>query len=678
MNIPALRRMASATVCLTVTLIHSLPCLAAAVPSAASGWKFDTGVSPCDDFYQYVCGVWMKENPIPADQPGWSRIMELTLRNRQTLGQILEAASDDDPHRSPAARQIGDFYASCKDEAAIESKGIAPLAPELERLTAFQSKRELAPLIAHLHTLGTNAFFVLGSEQDFKDSTAVIASVGPSGMGLPDRDDYLKTDPQSGERRKAYVAHVGNMLELAGEPPAVARVDAAAVLELETALARAALDAVSRRDPAKRYHRMSQRELAALTPDFDWHAYLAAFQALPGWQINVTEPAYLEAVDRLIATTDLPRLRTYLRWQLVHASATLLSTAFVAENFDFYGRKVLGMKQLQPRARRCVAATDRALGEELGRAYVETYFPPEAKARTQRIVGAIESALETDISGLSWLTAATRRQAAAKLHLVANKIGYPDAWRDYGKLVIVRGDALGNFHRAQAFELARRLAKIGRPVDRGEWDTTPPTVNAYYNPRMNDITFPAGYLQPPAFDLTRDEAYNLGALGFAIGHELTHGLDDEGRQFDGYGNLSDWWAPANVREYERRATCFADQYSGYTAVGDVKVNGRLTLGENIADNGGAHIAFMALEESYKGKELLVDGLTPEQRFFVGRAQMSCENRTPQLERQTAQTDPHAPDRYRINGVYSNMPEFRRAFGCKEGAPMVRKNTCRLW
>jgi putative endopeptidase len=658
-------------------------CLAAAVASpgsaAGGGWKFDTSVSPCDDFYQYVCGVWMKENPIPADQPAWSRLGEITLRNRQALREILEAASADDPRRSPAERLVGDFYASCMDEKGIESRGTAPLRPDLERIAALRAKSELPALLGHLHHDASGGFFIFASEQDARDSTAVIASLAPGGTGLPDRDSYLKDDPKRAELRNAYAGHVERMLTLAGEPPDDARADAAAVLEVETALARGTLDAASRRDPTKRYHRMSRQELAALAPGFDWSAYLAALQAPADGPINVVEPDYVQGMGRLIAATDLPRLKAYLRWQLVHGAAAMLPAGFVTENFAFYSRTLAGMKEIQPRWRRCVATTDRVLGEALGRVYVERNFPPAAKASTQEMVRALEGALETDISAQPWMTAATKQQAIAKLHLVANKIGYPDAWRNYGRLEIVRGDAMGNLRRAQSFEIARRLGKIGRPIDRGEWDVTPPTVNAYYSPAVNDITFPAGYLQPPVFDPARDPAYNLGALGFAIAHELTHGFDDEGRRFDGHGNLHDWWTPADAKEFEARAACFADQYSAYAVAGDQKLDGRLTLGENVADNGGAHVAFMALEESYKGRApLLVDGLTPEQRFFVGRAQLSCESRRPQLERQLAHSDPHAPNRHRIDGVFSNMPEFQHAFGCGEGAAMVRKNVCRIW
>ncbi|HEY8021740.1 MAG TPA: M13 family metallopeptidase [Thermoanaerobaculia bacterium] len=674
----------AAAACLAAALVAGLAARAADVPDSkappqAKAWAFDAGVAPCDDFYQYVCNAWMKENPIPADQASWGRPNELVERNRETLRQILAAASADDPKRTPAERQIGDFYASCMDDKAIETKGMAALAPELARIAELKSKHDLAPLVAHLQASGADVLFGFGSEQDFKEATAILAIAGQGGMGLPDRDYYLKTDPKSVEQRNAYAAHVERMLALLGEPPAAAHADADAVLELETGLAKVALDAVSRRDPAKLYHRMGRAELAALAPGFDWDAYLAALQAPPIGQINVTEPEFFRGMDRLVAATDLARLKTYLRWQLVHevAANSLLPAAFVDETFAFYGRTLSGAKELKPRWKRCVQLTDGALGEELGRVYVEKAFPPEAKARTQAMVQAIEHALESDVETLAWMTPPTRQQALVKLHLIANKVGYPEVWRDYGKLEIVRGDALGNLLRADAFELARQLAKIGRPVDRGEWGMSPPTVNAYYNPLMNDINFPAGFLQPPAFDLARDDAYNLGAIGLVIGHELTHGFDDEGRQFDGHGNLKDWWTPADASEFERRATCVADEYSGFTAVGDLKLNGRLTLGENVADNGGARIAFMALEARYKG-EPAIDGLTPEQRFFVGGAQLNCENRTPEVERLTALTNPHSPHRYRVNGVVSNMPEFARAFGCKPGDRMVRANACRVW
>jgi putative endopeptidase len=678
MSTTTVHRIAAAAL-LAAAFALSSPTLAAAAPEAAGGaWTFDTSVSPCDDFYQYVCGVWKKENPLPADQPIWSRTVKMMLHNRETLERILEAASADDPRRTPAERQIGDFYAACMDEKGIESRGLAPLRPALDRIAALRTKRELAPLLAYLHTLGSNGLFALTAEQDFHDSTAVIASLGPGGMVFQNRDDYLKDDPRRAEKRKVYAAHVERMLALLGEPEAEAHLDAAAVLAIETELARAALDAASLRDPARRYHKMSRAELAALAPGFDWSAYFAALEAPSIAQVNVAQPDYLRGVDRVIAATELPSLRAYLRWHLLNTSASVLPAAFVDEQFGFFGRAILGMKQIQPRASRCAGATDRALGEVLGRVYVERNFSPAAKARTQEMVADIERALETDVASLPWLAPTTRTQAIGKLRRIARKIGYPDVWRDYSRLAIVRGDALGNLERSHAFELAHQLAKIGRPFDRGEWDTTPATVNASYDPLRNDVTFPAALLQPPSFDLGRNDAYNFAAVGFAIGHELTHSLDDEGRRFDGDGNLKDWWTPDDVREFERRSACFVDQYSGYTAVDDIHLDGRLTLGENVADNGGTRIALLALEARHQGEERPVDGLTLEQRFFVGRAQVSCDVRTPQFQRQVARNDPHSPNRYRINGVLSNMPEFQRAFHCPAGAPMVRKDPCRLW
>ncbi len=677
--IRSIRPRTAAACCAAVLALSSALAAAPAAPARAGAWQLDTSVSPCTDFYRYVCGVWMKENPIPPDQASWGRGNELTDRNRATLKTILDAVSADDPHRSPTERQTGDFYSSCMDEKGIEAKGTAPLRADLDAIAALAAKRQLAPLAARLQLAGANVLFNFSSSQDFKHATEVLAIAGQGGMGLPDRDFYLKDDEKSVEQRKAYAAHVERMLSLSGEPAPQAHADAAAVMEIETALAKAALDAVSRRSPAKLYHKMSRAELAALTPSFDWDAFLAALDAPPIAEVNVTEPDFFRGVEHILQTTDLPRLRAYLRWQTVSSAAPLLPAAFVDESFAFYGRTLAGAKEIQPRWKRCVAMTDGALGEALGKVYVERAFPPAAKERTQAMVAAIERAMQEDIETLPWMTAATKEQALQKLHHLANKVGYPEVWRDYSKLRIVRGDALGNLFRANAFETRRQLAKIGKPVDRGEWGMTPPTVNAYYNPLMNDINFPAGFLQPPAFDARRDDAYNLGAIGGVIGHELTHGFDDQGRQFDGEGNLRNWWTPADAKEFETRATCIADQYSGYTAVGDLKLNGRLTLGENAADNGGARIAYMALEESYKGKEpRMVDGLTPEQRFFVGAAELNCENRSPEIERLLALTNPHSPHRYRVNGVVSNMPEFAQAWGCKAGDPMVRPNACRVW
>ncbi|HSC20405.1 MAG TPA: M13 family metallopeptidase [Solirubrobacterales bacterium] len=664
----------------------SVSALAATAPQAATSpasgvdlASIDQKVQPCDDFYRYVCSGWKAAHPIPPDQSSWGRFDELQDRNYEVLHGILEKDAPPNPKRNAIQRQVGDFYAACMDEKTIEAKGTAPLKADLARIDALSDRAALPTLLTHLHPVGTSALFSFSSLQDFKDATQVLAIADQSGLGLPDRDYYLKDDAKSAEQRKLYVEHVKNMLALLGEPAERAAADAAAVMAFETGLAKAQLDLVSRRNPQKVYHRLTVKDLQALTPGFAWDAYLKGLSAPPVTALNVTEPDYFRAMDALVQKTDLPTLRAYLRWHLVHASANALPKAFVDESFAFYGKTLAGAKELRPRWKRCVVATDGALGEALGREYVEETFPPAAKARTRAMVAAIEAALKKDIETLPWMTPVTKKAAEGKLRAIANKIGYPDRWRDYSSVKVDRRDYLGNAFRADVFEFRRQLGKIGKPVDRGEWTITPPTVNAYYNPLMNDINFPAGILQPPFYSQTADDAVNFGAIGAVIGHELTHGFDDSGRQFDAHGNLQNWWTPEDGKEFETRASCVADQYSGYTAVGDLKVNGRLTLGENVADNGGARLAYRALEESYKGKEpRIVDGLTPEQRFFVGSAVLNCENRSPEIERLLALTNPHSPHRYRIDGVVSNMPEFARAWGCKAGDPMVRQNACRVW
>jgi endothelin-converting enzyme/putative endopeptidase len=450
-------------------------------------------------------------------------------------------------------------------------------------------------------------------------------------------------------------------------------------MRTETALAKAALDNVARRDPAKLYHRMTVGELQKLTPRFEWSAYFQG-TGTPGLDgVNVTEPEFFKAFNEVLAATSLDDLKTYLRWQVVHANAFLLSSPFVTENFKFYSAALRGISEQRPRWKRCVQYADGDLGEALGQAFVAATFPPQAKADMLKMVREVETALEQDIRTLTWMTDGTKAQALAKLHAISNKIGYPDTWRDYSTLEIVRGDALGNSHRANSFNFRREMNKIGKPLDKSEWGMTPPTVNAYYNPFENNINFPAGILQPPFFSASADPAINFGGAGAVIGHELTHGFDDQGRHFDGNGNLQDWWTAADAKAFEERAACFVDQYAGYTAIDDVKLNGKLTLGENTADNGGLRIALMGYLASIAGQERKpLDGFTPEQRLFIGWGQVWCESRRPEYERLQAQTNPHSPGRYRVNGVLSNMPEFQKAFSCKAGAPMVRTNACRVW
>ncbi len=639
----------------------------------------DKTADPCSDFYQYACGTWMKNNPIPSDQAIWGRFNELQERNREILRDILEKAAAQDASRSALEQKIGDFYASCMDEKRIDAQGLAPIRPELARIAALADKRALTDEIVRLHKLGVDALFSFSSGQDFKDSNEVIAQADQGGLGMPDRDYYFRTDPKSVELRKQYVAHVEKVFELLGDSPAQAAAKAQTVMELETGLAKGSLDVVARRDPAKVYHKMTDRELESLTPSFAWPRYFAGVGTPPVHSLNVAVPDFFKQMEALIDTAPLESWKTYLTWQLLHASSPLLPTPFVNANFDFYGHTLRGVKELRPRWKRCVALTDEALGEALGRKYVERTFGAEGKERTLKMVGALERSLGDDIRQADWMTPATKQKAIEKLHAITNKIGYPDKWRDYSSVKIVPGDALGNNARATEFEFKRQLAKIGKPVDRAEWQMTPPTVNAYYDPQMNNINFPAGILQPPFYDNHLDDAVNFGAIGAVIGHELTHGFDDEGRQFDAQGNLRDWWTPEDAKQFDERAACFVNQYSSFTAVDDVKLNGKLTLGENTADNGGLRISAMALAAMLAGKTVPeIDGFTPEQRFFLAWGQIWCQNATPEALRLQATTNPHSPGRERVNGVVQNMPEFRKAFACQAGQPMVREPACRVW
>jgi endothelin-converting enzyme/putative endopeptidase len=475
------------------------------------------------------------------------------------------------------------------------------------------------------------------------------------------------------------VAHVAKMFALLNAPQAQADASAQHVMAIETALAKGALDTTSRREPTMIYHKLTPTELQELTGRFDWSRYFAGLGAPPVYALNVTEPDFFKAMGQVLASTPLDQIKSYLRWQTAHAAAPVMPATFVEENFRFFGTILTGAKELRPRWKRCVQYTDADLGEALGQAFVKEAFGPQAKADTLKMVHELEAALETDIHQLTWMTDATKKEALVKLHAITDKIGYPERWRDYGALTIVRGDALGNSQRSNAFAFRRQLNKIGKPVDKTEWEMTPPTVNAYYNPLQNNINFPAGILQPPFYGAKTDAAVNFGGAGAVIGHELTHGFDDEGRQFDARGNLKDWWTPADGKTFDERAQCFADEYAGFTAVDDVKLNGKLTLGENTADNGGLRISLMAyLARTAVEPATTLDAFTPEQRVFLGWGQVWCENVRPERARMLAQTNPHSPGRYRVNGVLSNMPEFQKAFACKAGAPMVRPTQCRVW
>jgi len=638
----------------------------------------DRNADPCANFFQYACGSWIKNNPIPPDQSRWGRFNELAERNRQLLRGILEEAAAN-PKHSAVYQKIGDYYGSCMDESGIEKLGTAPLKSQLDQIAGLKNKQDLPNLLAHLHREGVNVLFHFSSDQDFKDATQQIAELDQGGLGLPDRDYYLKDDARSVALRKAYVEHVGRMFQLIGEPAQQATADAQTVMEIETSLARDSMDRVQRRDPQNIYHKMSTDELVKLAPDLAWNRYFSDAGSPPVKSLNVAVPNFFQGMDKLVQSTDINRLKTYMRWQSVHLAAPFLPKAFVDENFDFFGKQLTGQKELQARWKRCVQYTDNDLGEAVGQPYVEKYFGGQSKERTLAMVHNIEAALGRDIQQIDWMTDATKKEAMVKLHAVANKIGYPNKWRDYSKLEIKHGDALGNSLRANAFEFQRQLNKIGKPVDREEWLMSPPTVNAYYNPQMNDINFPAGILQPPFFSKDADDAINYGGIGAVIGHELTHGFDDQGSQFDEKGNLRNWWTPEDRKAFDARTQCVADEYSGFEPLPGMHINGKLTLGENVADNGGLRLALMALLDTLGNKNVgQIDGFTPEQRIFLGWGQVWCESQTDQVLRLRNQTDPHSPGRFRVNGVLQNMPEFQKAFGCKAGAPMVAQNACRVW
>jgi endothelin-converting enzyme/putative endopeptidase len=647
--------------------------------------SLDRNADPCVNFYQFACGGWMRNNPIPADQASWGVDSKLQEQNRAILRQILERDAQAGAHRTPVQQKIGDYYAACMDEPAINAAAAKPLHDDLHRISKMRSKREIAAYLASFHArdvftvLPTSTLFSFTSDQDYKNSSQYIAEADQGGLGLPDRDYYLKQDEKSGQIRKAYLAHVQQMLQLTGESETNAFDDARVILDLETHLAQASLTRVERRDPSLLYHKMTRAELQNLTPSFDWNIYFTGVGLAKVQDVNVVAPEFFKALETELRTEPLDSWKAYLRWHLVHSDARYLPANFVNADFDFYSKTLFGQKELQPRWKRCVRFVDRDLGEALSQEYVAQTFGPDGKQRTLKMVDEIEAAMDRDIQQLSWMSDATKQQALAKLHLVRNKIGYPDKWRDYSSVEIRRGDALGNVERSVSFEFHRQLGKIGKPIDRDEWQITPATVNAYYNPQMNDINFPAGILQPPFFDKKMDDAVNYGDIGGVIGHELTHGFDDEGRQFDGNGNLRDWWTDADAKHFQQRASCVSDQYSSYTVVDNVKINGKLTLGEDVADLGGLTLAYMAWQKAEQGKTLdPIDGFTPAQRFFLGYGQGWCTNQTPEYSRMMATMNEHSPEQYRTNGVVSNLPEFQQAFSCKQGQPMVRNNQCRVW
>ncbi len=641
----------------------------------------DRSADPCADFYQYACGNWIKNNPVPADESSWSRFNALHERNQQTLREILEDSRQHET-RSPVDQKIGGFYASCMDEAVIERRGADPLRSELERISHVSNSRQLLEEITRLHQMQVAVFFVFDSTPDPKDARLTIAEVDQGGLGLPEKDFYTRTDDKSKEIRQKYVAHIAKTFQMIGVPAPEAEKKAQRVMSLETSLAAGSLDVTSRRDPQQLIHEMPKSELAQLTPDFNFNEFFTQLRSPAFVKLNVAVPAFFKTFDTVLKTSSMSDLKDYITWQYVNASAGRLPKAFVDENFDFYGRTLSGAKELRPRWKRCVSATDGQLGEALGRKFVEKTFGEEGKQRTLDLVHGIEHEMANDLESLTWMSPATKKQALVKLHAVANKIGYPEKWRDYSQLNIVQDDYFGNWFRGNEFEGKRERDKIGKPVDRMEWGMTPPTVNAYYDPMQNNINFPAGILQPPFYSTKADDAVNYGAIGVVIGHELTHGFDDQGRQFDDAGNLKDWWQKDDEAKFNKLADCFVNEYGGFSPVKGMELNGKLTLGENTADNGGTRLAYFALMDELAKKTIPVsrkeDGYTQQQQFFLGFAQSWCENVTPEQARLWAQTDPHSPGKFRTDGVVSNLPQFDEAFGCKPGAKMYAAKGCKVW
>ena len=652
-------------------------------PARFSLDNIDKSVDPCTDFYQYACGNWMKNAQIPSDQPEWASFVEVDERNNEILRGILEKAAVGGSNRNPIDQKIGDYYGACMDDKAVDTRGLDPLKPELARISAVKDKTGLIDAIARVHLIGPNPLFNFYSSSDLHNADMVIAYIDQGGLSLPDRKYYINDDDaKMVEMRKKLTDYVTALFTLSGQSAQQAADSAQTVLRIETALARDSMDRTVRRDPKTRDHKMTRDAAVALAPNFYLNRYFSDINTPAFSEMNVSNPDFFKQVNGLIQSESLDALKTYVEWHLLEGAAPWLSAPFVQANFKFR-QALTGQDEIKPRWKRCVAATDNALGEALGQRFVEETFGTEGKQRMLKMVDALERSLDQDIRSLPWMTEDTKKQAKLKLTAIRNKIGYPDAWRDYSKLNVVQGDLMGNFLRANEFESRRQIAKISKPLDRLEWGMTPPTVNAYYSPPRNEIVFPAGILQPPFFDKEVDDDVNFGSIGAIIGHELTHGFDDQGRKYDPQGNLRDWWTEQDGKEFEQRASCVADEYSGFTAVDDLKLNGKLTLGENTADNGGARIALIALmnmiatDQTGKAAEK-IDGYTPEQRFFLGFGRVWCEKRRPEFSRMLINIDPHSPGRFRTNGVVENMPEFQKAWGCKAGQPMVRENQCRVW
>ena len=641
----------------------------------------DKTVDPCVDFYAFACGNWKKNNPIPADQARWGRFNELAEHNTYVLYNQLKAAAD--APKTPLQKKYGDYFAACMNEDLANRLGAKPIEPALKTIAEWNDKKGMATLISQMNQKhGVKFFFDFGSDQDQKDSTQQIGEISQSGLGLPDRDYYLNDDERSKTLRTQYIEHMTKMFTLLGDTPERAAAEAKNVMAIETALAHGSTPRVDLRTPANVYHIKTIPELQAMTPNFDWKVFLDSHQQGGLKTLNVATPGFFTAMNEQLEAADLDALKSYLRWHTVHRFAPNLSDSFVNENFNFYGATLLGQKELTARWKRCTAATDRALGEAVGQDWVAQNFPPAAKDNMEKLVHALEAALDQDIQQLDWMSDATKVEAKKKLDAFRDKIGYPDKWRDYSSVTITRDDAVSNVQQVALFDERRDLKKIGKPVDEKEWGMTPPTVNAYYNPAMNDINFPAGILQPPFYDFKIDPSVNFGGIGVVIGHEMTHGFDDEGSQYDPQGNVRSWWTPEDKKKFDERTDCEVKEYSGFEVAPGQNLNGKLTLGENTADNGGLHIAYAALMATLAQQGVdpsaKIDDFTPAQRFFIGFGQVWCENSREQAARLQARTNPHSTGQWRTNGSVQNFDQFGKAFGCKAGQPMMPANACHVW